>query len=349
MKINKLKLLSIAICYFVVSLSEAQCADNIQDKVKNDDPIKHHQTGFVPTGSIIAYAGNDTNAYKGQEREWLLCDGEECFSEDYPKLYEIIKTTFVPDTERLAFLKFNESHKGKEKFRIPDLRGRVIVGVDGGAGRITFNNTIGSSGGEERHQLTIAEIPAHTHPLQSCTTPGQRIAWAHGSDNYSNDATGSQGGDQPHNNMQPYQVLNYIINTGKSKKQPELNLHDEKINQLEKQIEELKISQKGCAKAWVTFNGKGPIILENYGVSSVVRNEDGKYSSYTIKFSKPFNSENYCSILTAGNGPTGENCPIVSGPFLEQKRDSFKFYAFSAHTWDISSPFFVSACFYGDQ
>lgn len=88
----------------------------------------------------------------------------------------------------------------------PDLRDRFIVG----AGK---SYSIGANGGEVMHILTIAEMPAHTHPN---TTYSSDIAWtpniAGASTNVvGSRATGSAGGGQAHENRPPYYALCFIM------------------------------------------------------------------------------------------------------------------------------------------
>lgn len=88
-------------------------------------------------------------------------------------------------------------------------------GVPAGA-TIKFYKKVGNIGGEQRHTLTVDEIPAHTHTSiiipesgtsLSSSTSGNRFLPISGT-------TGSTGGGQPHNIMQPYVVMNYIIYAG---------------------------------------------------------------------------------------------------------------------------------------
>lgn len=83
--------------------------------------------------------------------------------------------------------------------------GKAIVGIDSSD---TDFNTIGATGGEKTHTLTIDEMPSHTHRGKygtgSGTTAGSSCNSSHWfSQNYNEET----GGDQPHNNMQPYQVF----------------------------------------------------------------------------------------------------------------------------------------------
>lgn len=330
MKINKFKLLLIAICCLVISLwTEVQC---MEYQIKND----------VPTGSIVSFSGEI--APDG----WLLCDGKQYTSQNYPELYEVVKEKYVPDSEQWV-IKANQVHPIKI-FHVPDLRGRVIVGVDNGVGRVTTNNTLGASDGEEKVVITINEIPEYDisipfsyngHSATSTNMNGSGITVVN---HYRETLVSSRGNNQPHNNMQPYQVLNYIINVGKN----------DELQQLRKEINELKIAQQGCAKAWVVFKGINGIagdqvgIIRGYGVNSVEKgSRDG---SYVIRFTNPFPDENYCSILSAGLAEIDEHTATVSGPYLGNRNTgSFQLYVQYAHfnsSPSIPGPVYVSASFF---
>lgn len=86
------------------------------------------------------------------------------------------------------------------------LEGRVLVGE----GTLDANHvyTAGSTGGEAEHTLTIAEMPAHTHPNTTLRNNTQTFIQG-GSGNWlgCTGPSGSSGGGQPHNIMQPYKVV----------------------------------------------------------------------------------------------------------------------------------------------
>ena len=78
--------------------------------------------------------------------DYMLCDGRELSVDDYPELFNNIGVTY--------------GGNGTNSFRIPDCRGRFTVGYDNS--RQDYND-IGKTGGEEKHVLTVSEIPSHNH------------------------------------------------------------------------------------------------------------------------------------------------------------------------------------------
>jgi microcystin-dependent protein len=122
---------------------------------------------------------------------FLICDGSAISRLYYADLFALIGTTFGIGN-------------GITTFNLPDLRDRVVVGGSG-------TKSIADMGGEETHTLTEDEMPAHTH--NEYRLGAGTAASAASPRTLGNVAatTGSTGGDQAHNNMQPYCVLHYII------------------------------------------------------------------------------------------------------------------------------------------
>lgn len=145
----------------------------------------------APIGTITSFAGTTPPS------DYLLCDGTAVSRTTYSDLFAIIGTTYG-------------AGDGSTTFNLPNLKGRVPVGYDSND---TDFNAIGKTGGEKTHTLTIDEMPSHNHQqtLGGEITTTDQVAGAGviGKENQS--LTANTGGGQPHNNLQPYIVYNFII------------------------------------------------------------------------------------------------------------------------------------------
>lgn len=167
-------------------------------KKSNADNDVEWQTGggggasgdTFPIGAISEYAGATAPT------NWLICDGSAISRTTYADLFNVIGTRYG-------------TGDGSTTFNLPDLRGRVPVGLNSND---TDFNTLGNTGGEKTHTLTVQEMPSHRHSI-AVTEEGGTSGWAmHG--NWNDDGTTNTeytGGGQAHNNLQPYIVQNYII------------------------------------------------------------------------------------------------------------------------------------------
>jgi microcystin-dependent protein len=132
--------------------------------------------------------------------------------------------SIAQNTALFSLLGTNYGGNGTTTFALPDLRGRVPVGTGQGPGLSTYD--LGESSGTETHTLILSEIPPHKHSLQVDTnnaafeTPAghypavsARKVYGTGTPTSTLPLTGVGigGGDLPHNNMQPYLTVNYII------------------------------------------------------------------------------------------------------------------------------------------
>lgn len=94
------------------------------------------------------------------------------------------------------------------------LIGRTPVGLDNTQ---TEFNALGKTGGAKTHTLTIAEMPSHGHDYRRSSL--YDVEWTSGYSYYGQNSstqggnnlyqTASSGGDQPHNNLPPYEVVNF--------------------------------------------------------------------------------------------------------------------------------------------
>ena len=150
----------------------------------------------LPIGSMIPY-GSQENI----PSNWKICDGSAVSRETYAELFDVIGTSYG-------------AGDGSTTFNLPDKRGRVSVGLDSNQ---TEFDTIGKQDGEKTHQLTINEMPSHNHGYTRSrlffSDPGGQNAIAYNNNIGSaiGAATSNTGGNQPHNNLQPYEVDVWII------------------------------------------------------------------------------------------------------------------------------------------
>jgi microcystin-dependent protein len=143
---------------------------------------------------------------------WALCNGQSMPINQNQAMFSLLGTTFGGD--------------GRTTFNLPDLRGRIPLGVGAQSTTPTYN--WGQNGGEELHTLLTAEMPTHTHNAvpssggPASPTPSANF-WATGGQMLyvgspldtpmAATAIGNAGGNQPHENRSPYTVINFIIAT----------------------------------------------------------------------------------------------------------------------------------------
>ena len=164
----------------------------------NMNEIKNAVNTNTPVGSISLFAG------KTAPTGWLICDGSAVSRTTYANLFSVIGTTYG-------------TGDGSTTFNIPNLKGKVPVGYDSSD---TSFDTIGETGGEKTHTLTIDEMPSHNHGIglnSGGSTSGSGLSYLYTPNGYR--TYGDSGAEmilktgrgQAHNNLQPYIVMNYII------------------------------------------------------------------------------------------------------------------------------------------
>ena len=157
-------------------------------------------------GEIRMFGGNFAPA------GWMFCDGSTLPISENDALFTLIGTTYGGD--------------GQTTFNLPDLRGRVPIhqGTNPSTGS---SFPIGERAGVESVTLTTTQIPQHSHALAATTAIGTQanpggnlLANSQGPQPYiqedpdnslSPQALAAAGGSQPHDNMQPYLGINFII------------------------------------------------------------------------------------------------------------------------------------------
>jgi microcystin-dependent protein len=135
---------------------------------------------------------------------WAFCNGQLLPINQNQALFFILGTTYGGD--------------GRVNFGLPNLQGRSPIHVGNGI-------VLGEMGGETAHTLNISELPAHNHVPVGAASAGTLTSaagnlWSPNSANPFGPTGGAAmnpaaisavGGNQPHENMSPYLVLNFVI------------------------------------------------------------------------------------------------------------------------------------------
>ena len=164
----------------------------------------YSQDQFV--GEIRMFAGNF--APEG----WALCNGQVLPIAQNTALFSLLGTMY--------------GGNGMNNFALPDLRGRAPVSFGMGPG--LTNRDIGESGGSERINLTVDQLPTHSHVVGAVTSNANQSSpignfpattkvldkeYSNSLPNttFNNTMLNLTGGNQPINNLQPYLTVNFII------------------------------------------------------------------------------------------------------------------------------------------
>lgn len=144
-------------------------------------------------------------------RGWAFCNGQILPISQNTALFSLLGTTYGGD--------------GRSNFALPNLQGGTPLGQGQGPG-LSLRD-LGETGGEPGVSLLVSEIPAHTHTAKCNSGMGDQYGpaenyWATdagGNNEYASSANdqmasvavGIAGGSGPHNNLQPFLVLNFCI------------------------------------------------------------------------------------------------------------------------------------------
>ena len=144
---------------------------------------------------------------------WAWCDGQLLPLSQNTALFSLLGTTY--------------GGNGKSNFALPDLQGRASMHPGQGPGLSLHD--LGETGGSETVSLLESEIPSHAHALMaqgvvadSNVPVDNSVARVTGATPYlppagaplismAGQALAPAGGDQPHNNMQPYLTFYFCI------------------------------------------------------------------------------------------------------------------------------------------
>ena len=145
---------------------------------------------------------------------WMFCQGQLLPISENDALFTLIGTTYGGD--------------GQETFALPDLQGRLPMHAGQGPG-LSQNYQLGEKGGVESVTLTTNQIPTHSHPLLGSTqnataqAPKDNVTGKSGTNIYQANPTAGDfqnmaaqaitpvGGSQPHDNLQPFLCVSFII------------------------------------------------------------------------------------------------------------------------------------------
>ncbi|HEX8071759.1 MAG TPA: tail fiber protein [Pyrinomonadaceae bacterium] len=139
------------------------------------------------------------------QQGWAFCNGQQLPIAQNQALFSLFGTTY--------------GGNGQTTFALPDLRGRTPIHFGNGF-------TLGERAGEQAHTLTTSEMPTHTHFAMG-NNAGATVSsplgnfWSNGGDNIYAPSPANNlmrpgtianvGGNQAHNNMTPYLVLNFMV------------------------------------------------------------------------------------------------------------------------------------------
>lgn len=191
-------------------------SENETKKVKYSDILNN----LIPVGIQVAYGG--TVPPTG----WLICDGSAVSRTTYAELFKVIGTSYG-------------AGDGSTTFNLPNKKGRLSAGYDSTNSKF---NAIGKKLGEETHTLTAQELASHNHngttdwagdhthtskdyydvlrgegtqrrvvAYDSATNIGDTLSINNAGSHQHTFTTNNTGSNQPHNNIQPTEVDNWII------------------------------------------------------------------------------------------------------------------------------------------
>ena len=136
---------------------------------------------------------------------WAFCNGQIIAISQNQALFALLGTTY--------------GGNGQTTFALPNMQGQMPIHFGAGF-------SLGQTGGEQNHTLTLSEIPSHTHQaagtnaVPTSGSPSNNLWCQDPANAYSDQAPnatmapgsiGINNGGQPHDNMSPYLVLNFVI------------------------------------------------------------------------------------------------------------------------------------------
>jgi len=141
---------------------------------------------------------------------WMFCEGQTLAIAENDALFTLIGTTYGGD--------------GQETFNLPNLASRVPIHMGTGPDGTTYQ--VGEQSGTEQETLTVQQIPIHSHQWLASNANANTVEPVGGvsaitqGDFYTSSFSGinmaaqsitAAGGSQPHENVQPFLCINFII------------------------------------------------------------------------------------------------------------------------------------------
>lgn len=254
--------------------------NRLQQLIKQD--IQGAVSGdTLPVGVIIPFGGDTI------PDNWLLCNGQAVSRTTYQELFNTIGTTYG-------------TGDGFTTFNLPDLQGKIPVGKDEND---TDFDTLGETGGEKEHTLTINEMPSHNHDLpykwvsgngdHIGTVDGMTTTWTE--QKYWEIHTTQKGGGQPHNILQPYIVQNYII----------------KAKQSAGIVATVVDGLNSTSATNALSANQGRILNEKIQGTILYKNINGEQASSGITLSESVNNYDFIEIYCGKSIAQGLNCAKI--------------------------------------
>lgn len=194
----------------------------LNDVVVDALTVQQKSSGYigVPIGGVQIFAGAEDKI----PSDYVLCDGRELSKTTYAKLYNVIGDMYNTTVNEYGSSWYSPK---TGNFRVPDLRGKFLVGY----AKDKPDYYMGKTGGEEKHCLKLDEMPSHRHVYtDDINAEGKFASLGFGpgfpvsassvvNSNSAADKEGSgrtyytsyAGGNSPHENRPPYFSLAYII------------------------------------------------------------------------------------------------------------------------------------------
>lgn len=231
----------------------------------------------LPIGSTVEWYSETI------PENWLLCNGQAISRTEYAELFAFLGTEFGDGD-------------GSTTFNLPDKREKFSLGK----GDKEPYNQLGNTGGEEQHTLTLSEIPSHGHSSavvnpNSAGFTAEDVGYTYTTSNngvviplsntisrntkgfISSTMENPQGGGEPHNNMPPYIVVNYIIkakqtvatvatiinNLNSTSTEDALSANQGRVLDTKVSVSAAPPDTSNVSKLWVDTSGEVPDLLYN--------------------------------------------------------------------------------------